>query len=180
MPCVPALVRWMIVLPRKSVVEISKGELPKSKPPGARPRTSPMQTPPIPVSRSAKASLTVRTITILDGPVRQGYGSGCEGAENVNYRDRAGCPRCAFEQAVDRDIHFGAAPKLDRPLSNDANTSRAGPPVGANRQSGLEVHQKSTRFGIASPRLSRLPRLGGNRVGPGSGGAGSPFFPKET
>jgi hypothetical protein len=48
--------------------ETSNGELPKSKPSGARPRTSPMQIWPVPVSRSARASLTERTITMLDAP----------------------------------------------------------------------------------------------------------------
>jgi hypothetical protein len=42
MPCVPALVRWMIVLPWNSTVEISNGELPKLNPSGARPRNSPI------------------------------------------------------------------------------------------------------------------------------------------
>jgi len=37
MPCVPARVRLMIVLPRKSTPGISNPELAKSKPLGARP-----------------------------------------------------------------------------------------------------------------------------------------------
>jgi hypothetical protein len=58
----------MIVLPLKSTPEISNGELPKSKPLGARPRTSSIQICPVPASRSANASSTVRTITMLDAP----------------------------------------------------------------------------------------------------------------
>ena len=38
MPCVPALVRWMMVFPAKSMPDTSNGELPKSKPSGGRPR----------------------------------------------------------------------------------------------------------------------------------------------
>src|SRR6516164_1415790 len=68
MPCVPALVRWMIVWPLKSTPETSNGEFPKSKSSGARPRISPIQIWPIPASRRARASWTVRTITILNAP----------------------------------------------------------------------------------------------------------------
>jgi hypothetical protein len=58
----------MIVWPRKSTPETSNGEFPKSKPSVARPRTSPIQIWPIPASRSASASSTERTITMLDAP----------------------------------------------------------------------------------------------------------------
>jgi hypothetical protein len=58
----------MIVWPLKSRPEISNGELPKSKPSGAWPPTSPTQIWPIPALRRARASSTVRTITILDAP----------------------------------------------------------------------------------------------------------------
>jgi len=60
-PCVPALVRRMIVWPLNSTPEISKGELPNSKPSGARPGTSPTQIWPILASWRAKASSTERT-----------------------------------------------------------------------------------------------------------------------
>src|SRR5580704_4054944 len=69
MPCVPALVRWMIVFPVKSTSDTSNGELPKSNPAGARPSTSPMQICPIPAARNARASSTPPTITMCPAPL---------------------------------------------------------------------------------------------------------------
>lgn len=69
MPLVPALVRWMIVLPLRSACDASSGELPKSNPAGARPSTSPMTSWPAPLSRSARASSTPLTMMIRDAPL---------------------------------------------------------------------------------------------------------------
>src|SRR5262245_22772706 len=58
----------MIVSPFTCACDASKGELPKSKPCGARPPTSPMQSWPIPAARNAKASSTLPTTMILAAP----------------------------------------------------------------------------------------------------------------
>jgi hypothetical protein len=111
----------IIVLSRKSIIEISKGELPKSKPCGALPWISPTQIWPIPASRSASAwprsGQSRPRRSFLDGadhhdlrrPVRQGNRGSGEGAENVNNHHRTRRPRRAFEKAVDRNLHKGAA-----------------------------------------------------------------------
>src|SRR5262245_65131495 len=58
----------MIVLPWTSACDAENGELPKSKPDGARPRTSPIQSWPTPALRNANASSTLLTTTILAAP----------------------------------------------------------------------------------------------------------------
>src|SRR3978361_241764 len=58
----------MIVWPLNAAFEMSNGELPKSKPSGCRPPTSPMQTWPEPAARKAKASSTEPTMMMRDAP----------------------------------------------------------------------------------------------------------------
>ena len=58
----------MTILPPKSIVLISNGELPKSNASGAWPLTSPMQIAPRSLCRSASASSTVATMMIREAP----------------------------------------------------------------------------------------------------------------
>lgn len=94
MPCVPALVRWIMVLPEKSTSASSKGELPKSNSGGGLPPTSPMQMSPIPFSRSANASSTVPTMMTLDAPLASATAAVVK-ARNTSITATVPVARCA-------------------------------------------------------------------------------------
>jgi hypothetical protein len=95
----------MIVLSRKSIADISKGELPKSKPSGARPPTSPMQTWPLPESRSVSASSTVPTITIFDAPFAKATAAVVKARKTSMIATVPVARVAPFEKAEDRDFN---------------------------------------------------------------------------
>jgi hypothetical protein len=101
---VPALVRWMIVLPVKSICEIAKGELPKSKPGGAAADLAHADLPDA-GGAQRKRLLDGRHHDDGGGAVGERHGGGREGTKDVDDCDAAGRSLRSFEQAVDADVH---------------------------------------------------------------------------
>src|SRR5262245_528626 len=99
----------MIVFPPTSACDASKGELPRSKPDGARPRTSPIQSWPTPAARRANASSTLLTTMILAAP-RASTTAAVVNARNTSMIATDPVARLAPDSRLSMRISIGALP----------------------------------------------------------------------
>jgi hypothetical protein len=133
------------VLQLKSTDKISNGELPKSKPSGARPPTSPMQTCPRPASRSANASSTPPTMTMRLAPLASATAA-VVNARNTSMTATVPSARLAPSRRLWIAISMVSASLVrDAPVSGEIEGGLGNNKDAAKPQRGDSHHDRSNR-----------------------------------